>query len=68
MAAAAAATDSGAWAREQDIVPLWRVEKAAIERAISVCGGNVPRAAAFLEVSPSTLYRKRQAWDGEDGS
>jgi two-component system, repressor protein LuxO len=67
-AAVAAPTDPGAWAKEQDVVPLWRVEKAAIERAISVCGGNVPRAAAFLEVSPSTLYRKRQAWDGEDGT
>ena len=42
--------------------PLWLVEKEAIERAIAHCGGNIPRAAALLEVSPSTIYRKRQAW------
>jgi two-component system repressor protein LuxO len=65
--AAVARTDPGAWAKEQDILPLWRVERAAIERAIDLCAGNVPRAAAFLDVSPSTLYRKRQAWEaGEE--
>jgi two-component system repressor protein LuxO len=47
--------------------PLWLVEKEAIERAIDHCGGNIPRAAALLEVSPSTIYRKRQTWaSGED--
>lgn len=45
-----------------DIQPLWLVEKAAIERAIDICGGNVPKAAALLEVSPSTLYRKKERW------
>jgi two-component system repressor protein LuxO len=24
--------------------------------------GNISRAAAALEISPSTIYRKRQAW------
>lgn len=47
--------------------PLHLVEKEAIERAIRLCEGNVPRAAALLEVSPSTLYRKRQSW-GSGGS
>src|SRR5262249_39716487 len=42
--------------------PLWLVEKEAIESAISACEGNVPRAAALLEISPSTIYRKRLAW------
>jgi two-component system repressor protein LuxO len=46
----------------QRIRPLARVEQEAIEEAITLCGGNIPRAAALLEVSPSTLYRKRQAW------
>jgi two-component system repressor protein LuxO len=46
--------------------PLWLVEKEAIERAIDHCGGNIPRAAALLEVSPSTIYRKRQAWASEE--
>jgi two-component system repressor protein LuxO len=41
------------------------VEKEAIEDAIQHCGGNIPRAAALLEVSPSTIYRKRQAWEAE---
>ena len=42
--------------------PLWQVEKSSIEDAISLCGGNVPRAAALLEVSPSTIYRKQKHW------
>ncbi|MFM8331314.1 MAG: sigma-54-dependent transcriptional regulator [Candidatus Methylumidiphilus sp.] len=44
------------------ILPLWIVEKEAIERAIAACDGNIPRAAALLEVSPSTIYRKRMGW------
>jgi two-component system repressor protein LuxO len=46
------------------VKPLWLIEKEAIERAIDHCDGNIPRAAALLEVSPSTIYRKRQAWLG----
>jgi len=49
----------------QGIRPLHVVEKEAIERAIEFCEGNIPRAAALLEVSPSTIYRKRQAWQTE---
>ncbi|WP_157879349.1 sigma-54-dependent transcriptional regulator [Pararhodospirillum photometricum] len=49
--------------RQEDIEPLWQVERRAIERAILACGGNVPRAAALLRVSPSTLYRKKQMWE-----
>jgi DNA-binding NtrC family response regulator len=48
-----------------DVRPLAIVEKEAIEHAIRVCGDNIPRAAALLEVSPSTIYRKKQAWDRE---
>ena len=44
------------------IKPLWRVEKDAIESAISHCQGNIPKAAALLEVSPSTIYRKKLSW------
>ena len=29
------------------------------------CGGNVPRAAALLEVNPSTIYRRKAEWDRE---
>lgn len=46
-----------------DIKPLWLVEREAIEDAIRFCEGNIPRAAALLEVSPSTLYRKKSTWD-----
>ncbi|NKD54837.1 MULTISPECIES: sigma-54-dependent transcriptional regulator [unclassified Haematospirillum] len=42
--------------------PLWLIEKEAIESAIHVCGGNIPRAAALLEISPSTIYRKKISW------
>jgi two-component system repressor protein LuxO len=38
------------------------VERDAIEAAIARFDGNIPRAAAALEISPSTIYRKRQAW------
>jgi two-component system repressor protein LuxO len=49
-------------AMADEISPLWVVEKQAIEQAIELCSGNIPKAAALLEVSPSTIYRKRQAW------
>jgi two-component system repressor protein LuxO len=45
------------------IRPLAEIEREAIETAIAVCGGNVAQAAAALGVSPSTLYRKRMAWE-----
>jgi two-component system repressor protein LuxO len=45
-----------------EVVPLWQVERDAIEAAIARFDGNIPRAAAALEISPSTIYRKRQAW------
>lgn len=48
----------------EQIRPLWEVEKFAIEKAIEVCGGNIPRAAAHLGISASTIYRKRMTWDG----
>lgn len=44
------------------IRPLAVVEREIIENAIALCGGNIPRAAALLELSPSTIYRKKQGW------
>ena len=38
------------------------VERAAVERAVSLCGGNIPKAAHFLGLSPATVYRKRANW------
>jgi len=45
-----------------EIIPLWQVEKDTIESAILYCEGNIPKAAALLEVSPSTIYRKKLSW------
>jgi two-component system repressor protein LuxO len=45
-------------ASDESIVPLWQVEQAHIERAIRFCDDNIPKAAALLEISPSTLYRR----------
>lgn len=53
--------DAGA-ASAGTIKPLWLSEKEAIENAIRQCGGNIPKAAKKLQVSASTLYRKRQGW------
>ncbi len=63
--APAADSATASWRAAGDIQPLWQVEKAAIDRAIALCNGNIPRAAALLEVSPSTLYRKIQRWQEE---
>ena len=46
------------------IRPLWQIEKQVIEQTIEHCNGNIPKAAALLEISPSTIYRKRQQWEG----
>lgn len=48
--------------REGGIRPLWEVERDAIEQAISLCGDNIPKAAALLGISASTIYRKRKSW------
>ncbi|MCE0492961.1 quorum-sensing sigma-54 dependent transcriptional regulator LuxO [Vibrio salinus] len=50
----------------QDILPLWMTEKAAIEKAIEACDGNISKAAGYLDVSPSTIYRKLQSWDQKE--
>jgi len=45
------------------VEPLSKIEEQAIKQAINFCEGNVVRAASLLQVSPSTLYRKIQAWE-----
>lgn len=48
--------------RPAAVLPLWQVEKNAILAALDSTEQDVSKAAAMLEVSPSTLYRKLQAW------
>jgi transcriptional regulator of acetoin/glycerol metabolism len=45
---------------------MWEVERETIEKAIDLCQGNVPKAAALLGISTSTIYRKKQAWSSRD--
>jgi DNA-binding NtrC family response regulator len=49
------------------IQPLHVMERRAIEQAIRACDGNVVRAAALLQVSASTIYRKLAHWEGGTG-
>jgi two-component system repressor protein LuxO len=48
--------------KRSPILPMWQQEQRIIEDAIASFGGNVSLAAAALEISPSTIYRKRQSW------
>ena len=50
------------------IRPLEDVIRATIEKAIEHSGGSIPRAAAALKVSASTLYRRIQGWQDADGA
>ncbi|MGF1706362.1 sigma-54-dependent transcriptional regulator [Enterovibrio baiacu] len=60
---ASESTAHAAPVESSDIRPLEDVEREAIQQAIEFCGGNVLKAAVLLKVSPSTLYRKKQAWE-----
>ncbi|MGD8230346.1 sigma-54-dependent transcriptional regulator [Vibrio sp. TRT 1302] len=51
---------------DHNIRPMWQIEREAIQQAIDYCDGNVLNAAVLLELSPSTVYRKKQAWESED--
>jgi len=62
-----AVDDKSAKLSVDEIRPLWITEKSAIEQAIDACDGNIPRAAGYLDVSPSTLYRKLQTWKEVQG-
>ncbi|MPW36449.1 sigma-54 dependent transcriptional regulator [Vibrio sp. B1Z05] len=53
-------------AEEYVIKPMWQVERETIQNAIKHCDGNVINAAVLLDLSPSTVYRKKQQWETED--
>lgn len=47
---------------EVEIMPLADMEKRLIMAALGRTGNDVPRAAALLQINPSTIYRKLQTW------
>lgn len=49
-------------ALSKEIRPLAEVERAHIERAIALCGGNIGTAATLLGISRATIYRKKASW------
>ncbi|NLS12916.1 sigma-54-dependent Fis family transcriptional regulator [Vibrio sp. SM6] len=51
---------------EPVIRPLCDIEREAIQKTIAYCDGNVLKAAVLLKISPSTLYRKKQAWETDE--
>lgn len=52
----------GTIAEHTEIRPLEEVEKQYITRAISLCQGDVLKAAQALKVGKTTLYRKLKEW------
>ena len=68
--AAAASTQSPPQPAPSAVRALRSLEdviRETIEEAIAQCGGSIPKAAAALDVSPSTLYRRIQGWESADG-
>ncbi len=52
-------------APEMEIMPLATMERRLILAALSRTDNDIPRAAALLEINPSTVYRKVSAWRKE---
>ncbi|MEH6496111.1 MAG: sigma-54 dependent transcriptional regulator [Pseudomonas marincola] len=48
---------------EGSITPMWQVELDYIKLALKKTNNNVPKAAALLEMSPSTIYRRMKELD-----
>lgn len=46
-------------------LPLAEAERRLIEATLAQHGGSIPKAARVLDVSPSTLYRKIDAWNAK---
>lgn len=49
----------------EQIRPLSAIERETIEHALELCGGDVRRAAVFLDIAPATIYRKLKLWENE---
>ena len=46
-----------------EVLPLAVVERRAIEAALAATGGNIQQAARLLEIDPSTIHRRKKAWN-----
>ncbi|GGX69786.1 sigma-54-dependent Fis family transcriptional regulator [Litorimonas cladophorae] len=46
--------------------PMTTIEQTIIEAVITSCNGSIPKASQILQLSPSTIYRKRETWIRED--
>jgi two-component system, repressor protein LuxO len=46
-------------------LPLAEAERRLIEATLAQYAGSIPKAARVLDVSPSTLYRKIEAWSAK---
>lgn len=59
-----ASRDTGVLPRTESpaIAPYRMQEQKIIEKALAAFGGNAQKAAAALEIAPSTIYRKLQSW------
>lgn len=42
--------------------PMDVIERDIIEAVIQSCQGSIPKASQILQLSPSTIYRKRETW------
>ena len=42
--------------------PMTAIEQYIIESVIESCNGSIPKASQILQLSPSTIYRKREVW------
>ena len=38
------------------------IEQSIIEAVIESCNGSIPKASQILQLSPSTIYRKKEGW------
>ncbi len=47
--------------------PLAEVERIIVTATLARYGGSIPKAARVLDLSPSTLYRKLEAWAKDPG-
>ncbi len=60
--AAAAPLDFSARIESLVGATMAEVEREFIEATVAAHGGSVPKAARVLDLSPSTIYRKRESW------